>query len=37
MKYLSRRQFMKLSTGTINAINVAHLMLSLNLLQEVQP
>ena len=37
MRYLSRRQFMKVSSGTMYAVAVAHLVLSLNLLQKVQP
>ena len=35
MRYLSRRQYMKVSIGTMHAVAVAHLVLSLNLLQEV--
>ena len=34
MKYLSRRQYMKVSVGAMYAVAVAHLILSLNLLQE---
>ena len=37
MIYLSRRQYMKVSSSTMYAVAVAPFLLSLNLLQEVKP
>ena len=37
MTYRSRRQYTKVSSGTMHAVEIAHLVLSLNLLQEVRP